>query len=160
MMRDLCAALSRVACSAWVGAAVLFVVTSLKEVRSPQLDSGTKALLATLRFPSYYLFGFGLIGSALLLTLLAGRGQTAPLRSSRWAAGLLLLALLVMGIDYLVVYTPLAEMTAMAGEARPANFVNYHRWSMWLNTAHLGVSLVAALVLCWPRGHTDRETLQ
>lgn len=50
---------ARFALSAWVGAAALFVVVGIKEVRGSEFDSVTRDLLVGLRFPSYYTFGFG-----------------------------------------------------------------------------------------------------
>ena len=51
-------AVARLASAAWVGAAMLFVITAVREVRHPGFDSSTKDTLALLRFPAYYAFGF------------------------------------------------------------------------------------------------------
>ena len=59
--------LSRFCITAWTGAASLFVVATLLEVRSSELDSTTKSILATLRFPAYYLFAFALVTPALVV---------------------------------------------------------------------------------------------
>ena len=82
-VRSLCLTISRFAISAWVGAACLFVVTTLKEVRSPQLDSVTKSELAVLRFPVYYTFAFSLVVVALILAVCSL--QSMPARR-RWVA--------------------------------------------------------------------------
>lgn len=149
-MRNLCLSLSRSCIAAWVGAAALFVVTTLKEVRAPQLDSTTKAELAVLRFPGYYQFGFGLIIVALLLSM---AWPTSVSRVKRYSVVSLLVAgLLVMCADYFVVFQPLLEMTAAVDQARPANFVQYHEASKWLNTVQVTLSAAAALLLSWPMG--------
>jgi hypothetical protein len=147
-VRNLCVTISRFALAAWVGAAVLFIVTTLKEVRSPLLDSVTKANLAVMRFPVYYAFAFLLLGAGILS---AAYGMREASKCKRWVAlSLILFALLLTAIDYIWIYQPLAKMTAAVHEARPASFVNYHRASMWINIAQLGVSTVAAFVVCCP----------
>jgi len=155
-VRNLCFTLSRFAISAWVGAAALFVVTTLREVHSPQLDSATKSELAVLRFPGYYMFAFSLVTAALVFAV-CGAGAMGKAR--RWISiGLVGLVLILTGVDYLWVYQPLAEMTAAVEEARPASFVDYHRASKWLNTAQVSLAAIAALVMCWPAATTKPET--
>lgn len=147
-MRNLCLSLSRSCIAAWVGAAALFVVTTLKEVRAPQLDSTTKAELAVLRFPGYYQFGFGLVMAALVLSV---AWPACVSRIRRFSVVALLVAgLLVMCVDYFVVFQPLLKMTAAVDQARPANFVQYHEASKWLNTVQVSLSAAAAVVLSWP----------
>ena len=147
-MRSLCLTISRFAISAWVGAASLFVVTTLKEVRSPQLDSVTKAELAVLRFPVYYTFAFSLIAVALVLAA-ASLQSISPRR--RWGAiSLVLFAFLLSVVDYVWIYKPLEAMTAIVDQSRPAEFVTYHRASKWINSVQVSVSAVAALAICWP----------
>ncbi len=73
-------AVARLASAAWAGAAVLFVITALREVRHPGFDSATKDTLALLRFPAYYAFGFILISVALAGAVLA-LGRSRPERN-------------------------------------------------------------------------------
>ncbi len=147
-MRSLCLTVSRFALSAWVGAATLFVVTTLREVQSPNLTSPTKAHLAALRFPPYYALAFSLIGVALLCAMVGLRS------AGRWrqvsAVSLIALALLLTTADYHWVYKPLEQMTAAAEQSRPANFVSYHHASKWINAVQVTVSMIAALTVCWP----------
>jgi hypothetical protein len=149
-MRSLFLTLSRFCICAWVGAAALFVVTAVAEATSPEFSSEMKRSLALLRFPFYYAFGFALVSAALLAGLLSGR---------HWAAGgvrrwfyraLLALALGGMIFDYLAVYQPMEKMLAASETARPAEFERYHRASMYVNAGHVGLCLLAALVICWP----------
>jgi hypothetical protein len=141
---------ARFAAAAWVGAALLFVVTAVREVRNPGFDSATKDALALMRFPAYYVFGFTLV----TLALVAGLGSYClrPRGGRRIcvAAGLLAMALIVMGIDFVSVYRPMAEMITPPGWAHPAEFRTYHRASVWLNVGHVGLCALAALFLCWP----------
>jgi len=140
--------LSRFAISAWVGAACLFVLTTLREVHSPKLDSVTKAELVTLRFPVYYGFSFGLLAMALIMALC-----WSPIVSGlrRWTTlGLLSLILVVTAVDYIWIYKPLEKMTAATDEARPAEFVVLHQASRWINTGQVSASALAALIVCWP----------
>ena len=149
-MKSLCFTICRFSLAAWVGAASLFVVTGIQEVRSPEFDSVTKSALATLRFPSYYAFGFGLVSVALLTAVIAARHRLL----SRWRAwavpSLVIIVFVMMVIDYVWVYRPLAVMNAAVTEARPASFEAYHNASMYMNAAHVGLCLSAALILCWP----------
>jgi hypothetical protein len=147
-VRNLCLTLSRFTIAAWVGAAALFVVTTLSEVHSPNLDSVAKAELAVLRFPAYYMFAFGLVAAALILSAC---WPTTVSKLKRWtASSLLMLILILTGIDYVWIYTPLVQMTAAVDEARPAAFVSLHETSKWINTSQICVSIVAALTVCWP----------
>jgi hypothetical protein len=54
---------TRLAISFWVGGAILFVITSVAEQRYPPFDSLIRDQLATIRFPLYYIFGWGCLGT-------------------------------------------------------------------------------------------------
>lgn len=137
---------ARLASAAWVGAALLFVVTAVREVRDPAFDSTTKDALALDRFPAYYAFGFALLTLALFgaIAAMPSRG-----RSIRVAAAFLGVALVVMIGDFISVYRPLLEMVNPPGRAKPADFEDYHHTSMYLNAANVGLCAVAAILLCW-----------
>ena len=128
----------------------MFVVTAIQEAASPEFDSVTKSALATLRFPAYYGFGFSLVVVSLLTGLIAVRHRAG----GRWRARLFLVivlgALVTMVVDYVWIYQPLAAMIAEPNLARPASFKTYHTASKYINTGHLGLSLIAALLICWP----------
>jgi len=147
-MRNLAIAISRVAYSAWIGAACLFVVITLQDVQSPDLTSIEKARIAVQRFPVYYQFAFGLLIVGFVLSF-AGVSSRRE-RRSLLAQCLLALPLLVVAIDYFFIYLPLEEMTAATEDARPASFVNYHKASKWINAVQVITTLVAAVVLCLP----------
>lgn len=148
-MRSLCLTIARLTTAAWVGAAVLFVVTSVREVLSP-FDSTTKDMLVATRFPAYYLFGITLTGLGWLATGLARRHPAvAPWRAAV-AWGLLTLALGLVVLDYLIIFRPLAAAIQPPGQARPSWFESYHHASMGINTAQIACCLAAALLLCYP----------
>ncbi len=148
---------ARFAAAAWVGAALLFVVTAVREVRNPAFDSATKDALALLRFPAYYVFGFTLV----TLAFVAGLGSYCLRPRGRGriclAAGLLAMALVVMGIDFVSVYRPMAGMITPPGRAHLAEFRTYHRASEWLNVGHVGLCALAAVFLCWPEPRAGAE---
>lgn len=150
-MQSLCLTLARFCLSAWVGAAGLFVVTSIHEQRSPRLDSSTKDVLALLRFPDYYLFGFALVATGLGCAL-AARNHPALGRRRAWlAVALIAAALLVMLGDYLFVYRPLAASISPPGAPRTPRFETLHAVSEFINHAHVSLCLAAAILLSWTR---------
>ena len=150
MFRGVFLMLARFAVCSWVGAAALFVVTSVSEQKSPEFDLGTKSMLALIRFPSYYLFGFALLGCGLVFGLLA-RGHQAAGRWRNIAYSVLLVVSLGMMLgDYLAIYQPLHDMMAAEGGYDPARFEQYHVYSKYINMAGVSLSCVAALLLCWP----------
>jgi hypothetical protein len=140
---------ARFASAAWVGAALLFVVTAVREVLHPGFDSATKDELALLRFPAYYACGFTLVTCALLGALAAASGPSGR-RPLGIAALVLALVLVLLTGDFLAVYRPMVAMLTPPGQAHAAEFRTYHRLSMWLNVAHVGLCAFAALLLCWP----------
>lgn len=138
-MKSFSIAWARFATSAWVGAATLFVITSVVEVTDPRLDSTVRDVLVAVRFPAFYATGAVLLGTAWLATLI-GR---------RWfSAVLLTITLGLMAVDYVAVYQPLVELVTPPGKPRTEAFQTYHRWSEGLNGVELLLSLVAALTLC------------
>lgn len=142
--------LARTATSAWVGAAVLFVITSVREVRYAGFDSATRDILAALRFPPYYLFGFTAVGIGLAATGVALAAVRLPRRRGAAALVLLVAAVLLMAVDYVWIYGPLAEMIVPPGGAKPDSFQSLHVASEWINTVDVALVLLAALVLNWP----------
>ncbi len=151
-MRSLPLMTARLLLAAWVGAAILFVVTGVREVTTDEVhlnQSPVKDALVVVRFPAYYTFGFLAVTGGLLATMLAG-GRNLPRRRQLTTIGLLVVALLVMGADYVWIYQPLAEMVMPPGNAKPASFVALHRSSKWINTVDVSLCLIAAVMLCWP----------
>ena len=86
-MTRLCLAVARFCPAAWVGAAFLFVATSVTEQVQPSFAPATKDTLALVRFPWYYGVGFALLSATAVAVPFAG----LP-RGPRIAAALLVLA--------------------------------------------------------------------
>ncbi len=154
LFRNACLAVSRFALGGWVCASVLFVVTTVQEIGSPEIEALTKSHLADLRFPIYYLFGFTLLTTGLVTGVigcqLAGIGKWR----SQITAALVVICLLLMVADKFWIYGTLREMTADPRVARPAEFVTYHRASMQINSLGLLLAFVAAAAISWPRAQT------
>ena len=149
-MKSLCLMIARFALSAWVGAAALFVITGVREVTSPKIASPIRDALVTIRFPPYYVCGFVLVAVTLICLTLARRHETVRPRLMRFCLSTLGLILILMLIDYFAIYRPLAAMVTPPGKPRPAGFRTFHHASMWINMAHVGLSLVVALLICGP----------
>lgn len=146
-MSRLALAVARFAVSAWVGAAVLFVITSVREVRYGGFDSTIRDQLAALRFPPYYAAGFILIGVGIAGTVIAW----PRLRPRALAiAGLLGTALVLMVVDYFWIYGPLEDMITPPGQSKPARFQTLHVASEWVNGANVLLCVIAAALLNWP----------
>jgi hypothetical protein len=148
-MRNFCLTIARFALSAWIGAAVLFVVTGVQEVRH-DFDSTTRDALAALRFPMYYYFGFMLTGVALLSTLGARFTSENGRRRLSVAAGLVFVALGIMVADYIWVFQPLHEIVTAESSVKLAGFRALHEKSKYINMVDLTICLVAAIAICWP----------
>ena len=148
-MKSLALCLARFCSSAWVGAAVLFVVVAIGQVMSKQFASEVTDRLVALRFPPYYAFGFTLLGTSLLGTLLGG--SRLGCRGRQVAVIVLLLAALGLMVgDYVAIYQPLIRMITPPGSTRPPEFDRYHHLSEIINTASLALVLGASLFLNWP----------
>ena len=141
--------IARFASSAWVGAAVLFVINGVRQATSGQFDSMVADQLVVLRFPAYYVMGFSLVGAAWLGSACTGKQFSFRRRGA--VLGLFGLALVVMLFDYLVVYLPLAEMITPPGKPRPQEFQTLHQSSKVINSVDVGLVLLGALLVSWPR---------
>ncbi len=141
--------IARFALSAWIGAAVLFVVTSVREATSPAFDSLIKNELAALRFPPYYLFGFVLVGLGFVCGAAAVWRQEHR-RRWRLLIGVLSLASVLMLVDYVAVFLPLYEIVSHPESARDERFSRLHQASKWLNFVDVALCTVAAIAVCWP----------
>lgn len=146
-MRSLFLTVPRACVSAWIGAAVLFVIVGVREVTSPDLTSEVKDRLVTMRFPAYYATGATLLGLS-TLALIGARGP-GGLSAKRWviALTLLLIADAGMAADFLAIYQPLAAQVTPPGQPRTMQFISLHRWSMWVNAANLVMCGAAAVML-------------
>jgi len=153
-------AVARAASAAWVGAAVLFVITAVREVRHPGFDPAIKDTLALLRFPTFYTFGFVLVSAALAGCLFALVGRAKGARRRVVAAACLLgLALALMVVDFAAIYLPIVGMITPVGRARSAEFEGYHRASIVINVCDVALCGVAATLLCWQNPQDDNSRL-
>lgn len=146
--------LARFCLSAWVGGAALFVVNGVQQVTTPEFDSAVKDRLALVRFPTYYLFGFVLVG--LSLVCLAALGRSPLIGRLRRGVAMLLVAgsLGIMAYDYVQIYKPMERMITPPGQAKPAEFRILHGRSEMVNTQHVGLCLAAAMLVCWSGAQT------
>jgi hypothetical protein len=142
--------LARFALSAWVGAALLFVLGGIRLVTADAFDSVDRDAIALIRFPLYYIIGAACMTLAMLgLFLAAGLSE---LSRRRWVTALILTvpASAMLLADYLWIYTPLAQMITPPGAARPVHFHTYHRASEMINAFQVGLCFAAACVCNWP----------
>lgn len=155
-MSKFCLTLFRLCLAAWFGIAVFFVSVVVGLRNSPLFEAAVKLNHPKVLFPLYYGFEFGLLATALACGLAARAARITRESVSPVALGLLAAALLVAAADYVAIYRPLAEMIARS--ALPAEFAQYHRWSMWINSANLLVTGAAAGAAVWPLpGPSDRQ---
>ena len=157
-MKSLALCLARICVSAWVGAAVLFVIVAVREVTFPQFTSEVKDQLAVIRFPPYYVVGAALLVVSLLGTLVAAGHPQLSRGRQTLAAVLLALALAEMAADYVWVYLPIEALVTPAGKPRTEQFTTLHQWSTRLNGANILACTVAAGTLCWPARRADEKT--
>lgn len=130
---------------AWVGGAVLFVVTSVAEQRSPEFTDTIRDQLATIRFPLYYMFAawaYGLmILGALLFFVFA---DNANRRRAGLIALLLLASTSILVLDYVMIFQPLQAEIIPPGKPRTEEFDRLHTLSRYANQTHLLILLAAA----------------
>ncbi len=153
-MQSLCLMIARISLAGWVGAAALYVVTSIREQVSPVFDSTIKNTLATTRFPAYYAFGFTLVIVAIACLFVARNHRSLSKLRSRIALALLISALMLMIADYIWIYQPLVEMITPADRAAHPDFQVYHIASKHINELDLTLCFAAAASICFTAGTT------
>lgn len=141
----------RLALSAWVGGAALFVITSVAEQTSPLFGSVARDQLATIRFPLYYQFGF----AALAISIFSGLLLLIVGRTFRRSQLLIVLTLTILSFagavaDYVWVYRPLQQLIEPPGQVRDQQFVTLHYRSRHANEIHVTLALLAAVAACIP----------
>ncbi|MEZ6123010.1 MAG: hypothetical protein R3C49_07530 [Planctomycetaceae bacterium] len=145
--------------AAWIGAAVLYVVTSIAEQVFPEFDGRIRDQLATIRFPLYYRFGFACHLAAATAGLIVWR--LAP-ESRRRTFLIVLLLILLSGIgilvDYRWVYTPLQNLIIPPGQPHTAEFEVLHQRSMHINEAHLMCIAFAGILSMLPVGQPTEKS--
>ena len=141
--------IARLCVAGWVVAAVLFVVTSVAEQTSDHFESLDRDVLAMLRFPWFYRFGFGLLAGGLIGGMACG--LWSGWNRHRYAfVVLVVMALLMMSIDFVFIYGTLWEMLDPPGQVRTPEFTSWHTASRRINEIGLLFSLLAAIVVCLP----------
>ena len=131
----------RLALAAWVGAAVLFVMTSVAEQVFPGFDGKVRDQLATIRFPYYYATGVS------CCTIGLASGVLCRSLSRRLTVALIIIAMasVVFALDYFCIYRPLQELISPPGQPRTDEFTQLHTWSRNVNMLHLLLVLLAAV---------------
>src|SRR5688500_8946512 len=117
-MTHLCLATARLCSAMWVGAALLFVATSVTEQIQPAFDIETKNSLALIRFPWYYGAGFPLLLTAAVAALAAGWRRPKNTNAATASSILLYFAQGVLWIDFSLVYQPMRELLDAPGSGR------------------------------------------
>ncbi|QDV50181.1 hypothetical protein [Gimesia fumaroli] len=149
-MSSTCLVLIRFCLSAWVGAAVIFVITGVQDVTFQPFDSLVRDQLITLHFPVYYTIAWILLVGAFLGSLGIRAKELISRRRANLILGLVVLALTISLIDYFWIYTPLEAMITPPGSPRPAEFRTYHQASKYINSVNILLSLTAAILANLP----------
>lgn len=149
---------ARFCSSAWIGAAILFVIVGVTEVTRGGFDAATKDVLVAVRFPAYYVSGVTLVCCSWLGALFAGNSALFP-RSRRISSLVLLTGVLaVMALDYVLIYLPLLRMVVPPGQAKADSFIHYHEASKWVNLVGLTLCLIATLLIQWPGRSAEHQS--
>lgn len=158
-LAQIAAWIARSAITAWVGAAVLFVVVGVSEVTTPEFTSEIKDRLVVVRFPLFYMAGFALVGVGWLLSTFVPRAPQVSAIRAWLICGLLTLSLVGLVGDYIWIYLPLEQMVTPPGQPRTQQFIHLHEWSARINSINLLWCLIAAGLMNWhshavPRDHS------
>ncbi|WP_298867698.1 hypothetical protein [uncultured Gimesia sp.] len=149
-MQSFSLVLIRFCLSAWVGAAVIFVITGVQDVTFKHFDSLVRDQLISLHFPVYYTIAWVLLVGSILGCL----GIRKIKEISRFRSNLIFcLVLIILGlslIDYFWIYTPLESMITPPGSPRPAEFRSYHQASKYINSLNILLTVVAAILVNLP----------
>jgi hypothetical protein len=153
--------LARLAIGFWVGGAILFVITSVAEQRHPQFDSAIRDQLATIRFPLYYIFGWGCLGTTLAASAAGILLHCGCVRRRLIACFVLtMISTAIAVVDYQTVYLPLEQLITPPGKARTQEFIVLHDRSRVINEVHLTIALLAAVLVCLPEKLRNAEEPQ
>ena len=142
--------IARSCISAWIGAAILFVIVGIIEVTHSGFDATTKDSLVSLRFPAFYLFGSSLLCVGWIGTWFATDCRVVTGTQRKILLLLIAAMLMLMAVDYLWIYLPLLQMITPPGQTKTAIFANYHEASKKINLVGLVLGLATAMILNWP----------
>lgn len=135
----------------WVGAAALYVITSVAEQMSPDFDLRVRDQLALIRFPLYYRFGFGCHLVAVIAGMIAWRTAPENRRSTFLVVlSLVMLSGLLMTLDLRLIYQPLAALITPPGQVRTDEFERLHNLSKRANMVHVMVIAFAGILSMLP----------
>ena len=158
MMNRILWSLLRFSLCAWVGAAVLFVITGVRELSTAEFDASTKNQLVLLRFPAYYWCGALLTLSGCISAALLARTSGPHRRRLVTISGLCAASLVVMAIDHSWIYTPLEQMMTRPDRTIDPNFWTWHGMSKYINMITVGLVLVAGILAVQePRSSPEAE---
>ncbi len=149
----------RLCISGWVGAAILFVILTVQEIRLGQFESILLDRLILIRFPIYYGFSFVMIG---LASLAGGLYWVlkSPSHTVKIGISCVLLTLLLLIGDYVFVYSELASMLQPPGTPRPHNFHRYHLLTERLNAIAVLMGIAGAVLVNWREAFREGEQSQ
>jgi len=142
--------LIRFCLSAWVGAAIIFVITGVQDVTFQPFDSLVRDQLITLHFPAYYTIAWVLLAGSFLGCLGIGSKDLISRRRANLIFCLVVIVLGISLIDYFWIYSPLEAMITPPGSPRPAEFRTYHQASKYINSLNILLSLIAAILVNLP----------
>jgi hypothetical protein len=152
MTAAIASTVTRLLLPAWIGGALLYVVTSVAEQRFPQFDSRVRDQLATIRFPWYYLFCWLTLGTATCAACIAALLHHHPLRKrATLVAALTVTSLGIATADYVFIYKPLLQLITPPGQLRTPEFTRLHNRSRIVNEIHLTLALAAAVTAGLPQ---------
>ncbi len=140
--------IARFSITAWLGAAILFVVLTVMEILSGQFDSIVLDSLVLLRFPIYYAFTFTLLAISLAAGIACWFGSKGKI--CKLFTVLVAVSLLILTGDYFWVYRPLEAMLTPLGVPRSPDFPFYHKLTEALNSVAMLINLIAACRINWP----------
>lgn len=126
---------------------MLFVFTSVAEQQFEGFASSIKNQLALIRFPLFYVFGFTLLG----VSMVCGAARISKGERDKTTLivfGLLAIANILMALDFLYIYRPLADMMVDLLRPRDDDFSKYHQRSKSINAVGIVLSLIAAMLVC------------
>jgi len=149
---------TRLLLPAWIGGALLFVVTSVAEQKFPGFDSAIRDQLAAIRFPWYYLYCWLTLGAAAASACIAAfLLPAATRRNTVLVASLTSLSLLIAIADYTFTYQPLIRLITPPGQKRTDDFTTLHNRSRIVNQVHLTIAMAAVIAASLPQT-TTRQT--
>jgi len=155
-MQSFSLVLIRFCLSAWVGAAVIFVITGVQDVTFKPFDSVVRDQLISLHFPVYYTIAWVLLVGSFLGGLGIRKKTGISRRRSNLIFCLVLIILSISLVDYFWIYSPLEAMITPPGSPRPAEFHSYHQASKYINSLIILLSLIAAFIVNLPERIQNR----